>query len=133
MPVLKQALVQFYAGKRLKDKANAAYVDKLFHNNPYAVIYRSLLKEYGKDDMPPGWKEPRGVHEWELKSFTKPTYCAVCHGLLVGLYRQGYSCKRCKINVHGKVTFHDDSIFALLMFSCSASSLLSTVKTGTRG
>lgn len=43
-----------------------------------------------------------GVHEWELKTFTKPTYCAVCHGLLVGLYRQGYSCKRCKINVHGK-------------------------------
>ena len=45
MPVLKQALVQFYAGKRLIDKANAAYVDKLFHNNPYAVIYRSLLKD----------------------------------------------------------------------------------------
>ena len=62
MPVLKQALVQFYAGKRLIDKANAAYVDKLFHNNPYAVIYRSLLKDYGKDDMPSGWKEPRGAY-----------------------------------------------------------------------
>lgn len=101
VPVLKQALVQFYARKRDTKKANAAYVDKLFYDNPYAVIYRHLLEEYGKNSMPDGWREPRGVHEWELKSYKTPTYCAVCKGLLVGLYKQGYSCKRCKMKVHG--------------------------------
>lgn len=39
-------------------------------------------------------------HQFSSKTFTAPTYCAVCRGLLVGIMKQGKSCKECRIHVH---------------------------------
>jgi hypothetical protein len=39
-------------------------------------------------------------HVFKVKTYSTPTWCAVCNKLLVGLVRQGYSCKVCKMNVH---------------------------------
>jgi hypothetical protein len=44
----------------------------------------------------------RVPHVFELCSYTKPTYCAMCKKLLVGLFRQGRKCTipGCGLNVH---------------------------------
>ena len=40
---------------------------------------------------------------FEMASFTKPTYCGVCHQLLHGVFFQGYRCKISNIVVHKAV------------------------------
>ncbi|XP_055351317.1 serine/threonine-protein kinase D1-like [Paramacrobiotus metropolitanus] len=41
-------------------------------------------------------------HTFLIHSYTKPTVCKHCEKLLRGLFKQGYQCKDCKINVHKK-------------------------------
>lgn len=39
-------------------------------------------------------------HKFMMHSYGSPTYCAVCQGLLVGLWSQGLQCQDCHLNVH---------------------------------
>ena len=41
-------------------------------------------------------------HEFRIHSWTRPAYCNVCHGLLVGLTRQGLRCDMCGCQAHRK-------------------------------
>ncbi len=43
----------------------------------------------------------RQYHEFEVTSFGTPTSCDVCGKMLLGLWKQGYSCRGCnQMNVH---------------------------------
>ncbi|KAL3913706.1 MAG: hypothetical protein SGILL_006380, partial [Bacillariaceae sp.] len=60
------------------------------------------------------------AHHFETYSFPKPTYCNICDGLLVGLWRQGMHCKVCGFDVHhgeGK-NGHDDCKGEALLKAC---------------
>lgn len=41
-------------------------------------------------------------HTFVIHSYTKPTVCKHCEKLLKGLFKQGFQCKDCKLNVHKK-------------------------------
>lgn len=41
-------------------------------------------------------------HNFKPKTFTSPTFCGQCGGMLYGLFRQGLHCKNCKMNCHKK-------------------------------
>ncbi|XP_032569362.1 diacylglycerol kinase alpha isoform X2 [Chiroxiphia lanceolata] len=41
-----------------------------------------------------------GQHLWRLKQFSRPAFCNVCEGLLVGLRKQGLRCCLCRFTVH---------------------------------
>uniref|UniRef100_H2YUL9 Phorbol-ester/DAG-type domain-containing protein n=1 Tax=Ciona savignyi TaxID=51511 RepID=H2YUL9_CIOSA len=41
-------------------------------------------------------------HVFQLHNYKRPTYCAHCGSLLVGLRKQGLRCKRCEVDVHEK-------------------------------
>ena len=60
------------------------------------------------------------AHEFDVHSYSLPTTCDVCDGLLVGLWSQGLQCKTCKMNVHrgeGK-SGHDDCKAEAILTSC---------------
>ncbi|KAM9703346.1 LOW QUALITY PROTEIN: serine/threonine-protein kinase MRCK beta-like [Menidia menidia] len=48
---------------------------------------------------PPAPPQPRG-HQLSIRSFSSPTQCSHCSGLLVGLSRQGYGCHDCSFCCH---------------------------------
>ena len=60
------------------------------------------------------------AHSFETHNYKKPTYCDICNGLLVGLWRQGMQCKLCKMNIHhGEGTGeHDDCKSEALLRVC---------------
>jgi Phorbol esters/diacylglycerol binding domain (C1 domain) len=69
---------------------------------------------------PSSSSESEQPHQFETRSYSTPTYCQVCSGLLVGLWRQGMQCKVCKMNIHhgqGKGE-HDDCRAEALLKSC---------------
>jgi hypothetical protein len=60
------------------------------------------------------------AHQFEIYTYQRPTYCDVCDGLLVGLWRQGRQCQHCGMNVHhgeGKGE-HDDCKAEALLTAC---------------
>ena len=60
------------------------------------------------------------AHHFETYSYQKPTFCDICGGLLVGLWRQGMKCQPCGMNTHhgeGKGG-HDDCKSEALLMAC---------------
>lgn len=55
---------------------------------------------------PPVWlgvgqgEGARVPHTFHVHSYSRPTVCQHCHGLLKGLFRQGLQCSDCKFNCH---------------------------------
>ncbi|TPX60999.1 hypothetical protein SpCBS45565_g07362 [Spizellomyces sp. 'palustris'] len=43
-----------------------------------------------------------GVHNFEVTTYNRPTYCDACDKFLWGLVKQGAQCKNCGFNVHKK-------------------------------
>ncbi|TPX59554.1 hypothetical protein PhCBS80983_g02436 [Powellomyces hirtus] len=43
-----------------------------------------------------------GVHNFEVTTYNKPTYCDACDKFLWGLVKQGAQCKNCGFNAHRK-------------------------------
>lgn len=60
-------------------------------------------------------------HKFKLHSYGSPTYCAVCQGLLAGLWSQGLQCEVCCLNVHrGEgIDEHDDCRLEALLWPCA--------------
>mmetsp|Transcript_12031 Transcript_12031/g.36182 ORF Transcript_12031/g.36182 Transcript_12031/m.36182 type:complete len:1189 (-) Transcript_12031:25-3591(-) len=47
-----------------------------------------------------GPEQPRHQHLFRLASWGRPTWCAVCEGLMVGLRHQGFQCETCGLACH---------------------------------
>lgn len=60
-------------------------------------------------------------HKFKLHSYGSPTYCAVCQGLLAGLWSQGLQCELCGLNVHrGEgIREHDDCHLEAIVWPCA--------------
>ncbi|CAK8693917.1 unnamed protein product [Clavelina lepadiformis] len=41
-------------------------------------------------------------HVFQIHNYKRPTFCAHCGNLLVGVVKQGLRCKRCEVDVHEK-------------------------------
>lgn len=74
-------------------------------------IQRFLHRRSSEYDVP---------HKFNVHSYGSPTYCAVCQGLLAGLWSQGLQCEVCGINVHkGEgIDEHDDCRLEALLWPC---------------
>ena len=61
------------------------------------------------------------AHELQDHTYSTPTNCDVCSGLLVGLWSQGLRCRVCGLNVHrGEgINDHDDCRASCLLTPCS--------------
>jgi len=59
------------------------------------------------------------AHVFREHTYTTPTHCDICAGLLVGLWSQGLQCRTCKMNVHRGAGLgeHDDCRAEALSFS----------------
>ncbi|XP_043910996.1 SH3 and cysteine-rich domain-containing protein 2 [Protopterus annectens] len=44
--------------------------------------------------------KPMRTHSFQEYVFKKPTYCELCHHMIVGNSKQGLRCKTCKVSVH---------------------------------
>jgi hypothetical protein len=62
----------------------------------YQTEMRVIIDAVG--DLPTGFVP----HEFKAASFTLPTVCDYCSGVIWGLARQGYSCTVCGYNCHTK-------------------------------
>lgn len=60
-------------------------------------------------------------HKFKVHSYGAPTYCAVCQGLLAGLWSQGLQCEVCHLNIHkGEgLEGHDDCRMEALLWPCA--------------
>lgn len=67
--------------------------------HPLAVIATARTASIGVDTQAVDGNKT-ATHLFSAHSYSSPTFCAVCGGLLVGLMKQGQQCGRCKINVH---------------------------------
>jgi len=67
--------------------------------HPVAVTATASTVSVVVDTQAVDWNKPV-AHLFSAHSYSSPTFCAVCGGLLVGLMKQGQQCGRCKINVH---------------------------------
>eukprot|EP00547_Thalassionema_nitzschioides_P005645 CAMPEP_0194216986 /NCGR_PEP_ID=MMETSP0156-20130528/20121_1 /TAXON_ID=33649 /ORGANISM="Thalassionema nitzschioides, Strain L26-B" /LENGTH=435 /DNA_ID=CAMNT_0038945889 /DNA_START=84 /DNA_END=1391 /DNA_ORIENTATION=- len=76
-----------------------------------AVIRRMHRRQHSNADIP---------HEFEEHSYSRPTKCDLCGGLLVGLWSQGLQCKLCRMNVHRGEGYggHDDCRAEALLMPC---------------
>ena len=46
--------------------------------------------------------DPRKVHQFNVHTYTSPTFCDHCGTLLYGIFKQGQQCKSCLMNIHEK-------------------------------
>jgi len=76
-----------------------------------AKVIPSTLSSMEEEEMP---------HKFTEHSYTSPTNCGICNGLLVGLWSQGFKCEVCGLNVHrGEgIDDHDDCRGEALLASC---------------
>eukprot|EP00117_Sycon_ciliatum_P024569 scpid30854/ scgid1514/ Protein kinase C alpha type len=49
------------------------------------------------DEIP---DEAQNPHKFSIKTFSTPTYCDHCGGMVYGLFHQGMQCSACEMNVH---------------------------------
>eukprot|EP00511_Aplanochytrium_stocchinoi_P001384 CAMPEP_0204835816 /NCGR_PEP_ID=MMETSP1346-20131115/23715_1 /ASSEMBLY_ACC=CAM_ASM_000771 /TAXON_ID=215587 /ORGANISM="Aplanochytrium stocchinoi, Strain GSBS06" /LENGTH=429 /DNA_ID=CAMNT_0051970139 /DNA_START=51 /DNA_END=1337 /DNA_ORIENTATION=- len=54
------------------------------------------------------------LHEFERKSYSKPTKCNLCNKFLLGLTKQGMQCSRCHVDVHSGCMIAAKQKFACL-------------------
>uniref|UniRef100_A0A4W3INK4 SH3 and cysteine-rich domain-containing protein 2 n=1 Tax=Callorhinchus milii TaxID=7868 RepID=A0A4W3INK4_CALMI len=50
-----------------------------------------------KPSMP---SKPMRMHNFQEHVFKKPTFCNICHHMIVGYSKRGFRCKICKLNAH---------------------------------
>lgn len=68
-----------------------------------AVLERQLRPATNSVAMPRvGSEEVLRQHLFRLKTYTWPTWCAVCHQLLKGLRHQGFQCEACGLDCHSE-------------------------------
>ncbi|CAB9500992.1 protein kinase D2 [Seminavis robusta] len=78
-----------------------------------------FVSNSGSTTGAPG-EEEEVAHVLEEHTYSQPTNCDICKGLLVGLWSQGLQCKLCGLNVHrGEgVRGHDDCHAEALLKGC---------------
>uniref|UniRef100_T1JY70 Phorbol-ester/DAG-type domain-containing protein n=1 Tax=Tetranychus urticae TaxID=32264 RepID=T1JY70_TETUR len=80
-----------------KTQDKVRWDDKIGFNMTETVIV-----EHPKALIMPSKIHSVNGHQFKATSFTSPTLCSHCHGLLYGIVKQGYQCKVCYCVVHKK-------------------------------